>query len=167
MKTIAELIKREFSRCIRNTDNAATMARLAECDKLFTDTIEGNEKAVAAGIEKIHNEETSPINYNREESLRSIIKLAYYAYRDNYLKFEELPTGKGFADVVYLPKHDSGWPALVIELKWDKSAEGAIAQILEKQYPDSLKDYGSEIILVGINYDPKTKEHECKIIKIN
>lgn len=158
-----EEIKREFQRCIRSTDNAATMGRLQECDKLFADTIEGNEEAVAAGIEKIHNEETSPISYNREESLRSIIKLAYFTYRDHCIKFEELPTGKGFADVVYLPKHDSGWPALVIELKWDKSAEGAIDQILEKQYPDALKDYGSEIILVGINYDPKTKKHECKI----
>lgn len=115
----------------------------------------------------MHAEETSPINYNREECLRSIIKLAYYTCRDHYLKFEELPTGKGFADVVYLPKHDSGWPALVIELKWNNSAQGAIDQIQDKQYPDALKDYGSEIILVGINYDPKTKKHECKIIRIN
>lgn len=160
-----EEIRREFQRCIRYSDHAETAKRLEESDKLFIDTINGDEQAVAAQIEKIHAEETSPIHYNREDSLRSVIKLAYYTYRDHYLMWEELPAGKGFADVVYLPKHDSGWPALVVELKWDDSAEGAIDQILNKNYPDALKDYGSEIILVGVNYDTKTKKHECRIIE--
>ncbi len=70
----------------------------------------------------MHAEETAPLHYNREDSLRSVIELAYYTYRDHYLQWEELPAGDGYADVVYLPPHDSDWPALVIELKWNKSA---------------------------------------------
>ena len=164
-----EEIKLEFQKAIREVDHAATLERLNESDKLFLDTINGNEEAVAAQIEKIHREETSPLHYNKEDSLRSVIKLAYYTYRDNYLQWEELPAGDGYADMVYLPKHDSGWPVLVIELKWNKSAEGAIDQILTKHYPEALKDCGSEILLVGINYDKDApageRKHECKIIK--
>ena len=52
---------------------------------------------------------------------------------------------------------------MIVELKWDKSAEGAIAQIKEKQYADALKDYSGEILLVGINYNRKTKTHQCVI----
>ena len=164
-----EEIKLEFQKAIREVDHEATLERLNESNKLFLDTITGNEKAVAAQIEKIHREETSPLHYNKEDSLRSVIKLAYYTYRDNYLQWEELPAGNGYADIVYLPKHDSDWPVLVIELKWNKSADGAIDQILAKHYPEVLKDYGSEIILVGINYDKDSpseeKKHTCKIIK--
>ena len=165
-----EEIKQEFRRAIREVDHAETRRRLEESEKLFLDTINGNEEAVAAQIEKVHAEETSPLHYNKEDSLRSVIKLAYYTYRDNYLQWEELPAGEGFADIVYFPKHDSDWPALVVELKWNKSAEGAIDQILKKKYPEALKDYGSEIVLVGINYDkdaePGNRKHSCRIEKV-
>ncbi len=52
---------------------------------------------------------------------------------------------------------------IVVELKWDKSAEAAVAQIRKKQYPESLREYSGEILLVGIDYDKKTKEHSCVI----
>lgn len=106
---------------------------------------------MAAQIERVHAEETVPIHYNKENSLRSVVKLAYYTYRDHYLQFEELPAGDGYADIVYLPRHDSDWTALVVELKWNKNAQGAIEQIKEKRYIDALKDYGGEVLLVGIN----------------
>ena len=164
-----EEIRREFQKAIREVNHKETLKRLEESDKLFLDTIEGNEEDVAAQIEKVHREETAPLHYNREDSLRSVIKLAYYTYRDYYMQWEELPSGEGYADIVYLPKHDSGWPALVIELKWNDSADGAIAQILRKKYPDSLKDYGSEILLVGISYDKNApageRKHTCRIVK--
>ncbi|MBR4182347.1 MAG: AAA family ATPase [Lachnospiraceae bacterium] len=165
-----EEIKLEFQKAIKYVHHEATVRRLQESEQLFLDTINMNEEAVAAQIEKIHREETSPLHYNKEDSLRSVIKLAYYTYRDNYLQWEELPAGEGYADIVYLPKRDSDWPVLVIELKWNKSAKGAIDQIMSKHYPDILKDYGSEILLVGINYDKDArsgeKKHECRIIKI-
>ncbi|MBQ8117026.1 MAG: PD-(D/E)XK nuclease domain-containing protein [Lachnospiraceae bacterium] len=95
-----------------------------------------------------------------------MIKFAYIAAIEQYLKIEELPSGKGIADVVYLPKRKSTRPALVVELKWNKSSEGAIEQIKEKNYPAVIKDYGGEILLVGINYDEKLKTHSCVIERI-
>lgn len=112
-------------------------------------------------------EDAAPLHDNREDSLRSVIKLAYYSYRDHYLQFEELPAGEGYADVVYLPRTDSNWPALVIELKWNKTAEGAIDQILRKKYPVCLENLGCPILLVGITYDRDAKDgqkkHTCRI----
>ena len=72
--------------------------------------------------------------------------------------------GKGFADLVFIPrKQFPDKPALVVELKWDKSAQGAIEQIKRKEYCRSLEDYQGNILLVGINYEVKTKEHTCII----
>lgn len=84
---------------------------------------------------------------------------------NEYTKIRELPTGKGFADIVYLPKKHSDKPAMIVELKYDKSAEGAIAQIKEKKYVESLKEYQGNLLLVGINYDKETKKHCCVIEK--
>ena len=97
------------------------------------------------------------------EELRSVIKLAYLAAVDHYIKIEELPSGKGLADIVYLPQRGSPYPALIIELKWNKSDESAIEQIKQKNYPAVLRNYGGEILLVGINYDLKEKNHQCRI----
>ena len=112
-------------------------------------------------------EETSPIHFNKEDRLRSVIKLAYYTYRAHYVQWEELPAGEGYTDIVYLPKQDSGWPALVVELKRNKSTEGAIDQIKRKKYPETLKNYCSKILLVGINYNKDApageRNHTCVI----
>ncbi len=77
----------------------------------------------------------------------------------------ELSSGKGFADVVYLPKKNTDKPALIVELKWNKSAEGALKQIKEKQYASWIEEYTGDILLIGINYDKKSKLHECVIEK--
>jgi hypothetical protein len=161
-----EEIKLEFQRSIHEVKHEATLKRLAESEQLFADTIRQNEDAVAAQIEKVHAEETAPLHYNKEDSLRSVIKLAYYTYRDHYVQWEELPSGEGYVDVAYLPKYDSDYPILIIELKWNKDVQTAIDQIKAKHYPDSFKEYGREIILVGITYDKETKKHICKIEKM-
>lgn len=158
-----EEVRREFSKAVRVVDHEETLKRLNESDKLFLDTIQGHADAVAAQIEKIHEEETTPIHYNKEDSLRSVIKLAYYTYKDNYMQLEELPAGIGYADIVYLPKKTSDYPALVIELKWNKTADGAIEQIKTRRYPKALDGFDGDIILVGINYDKDTKKHSCMI----
>ena len=119
--------------------------------------------AVAAGIEKAH-EEISILQYNDENSLSCTINLAFYFAREYYTMIRELPTGKGFADVCLVPrKHHLDKPAVVIELKWDKSASGALTQIREKNYGNALKDYQGNLLLVGINYNKTTKKHECII----
>lgn len=162
-----EEIKREFAKAIRGVKRADTIQRVRESDQIIYDTIHGNAEAVAAQIEKIHTEETAVLFYNNEQALRSVIKLAYFSYRDHYMKFEELPAGNGYADIVYLPKKNSMLPALVIEMKWEKSAQGAIEQIKNKNYPDAIADFGGEILLVGISYQKEAeaggRKHSCVI----
>ena len=51
----------------------------------------------------------------------------------------ELPSGRGLADLVYIPEKNSPLPGVVIELKWDESAEGAIKQIKDRKYPAILR----------------------------
>ena len=122
-----------------------------------------DEAAVAAGIEKAHDE-ISILQYNDENSLSCTINLAFYFAREYYTIVREMPTGKGFADICMIPrKKHLDKPAVVIELKWDKSTVGALAQIKEKNYGSALKDYQGKLLLVGINYNKKTKKHECAI----
>lgn len=165
-----EEIRLEFAKAIREVKRDETIRRVRESEQLIYDTVHRNADAVAAQIEKIHAEETAILFYNDEQALRSVIKLAYFSYKDYYLKFEELPTGDGYADIVYLPKKTSPVPALVIELKWNKSAEGAIAQIKDKRYPEALAGYGGEILLVSINYQKNAegehRKHTCVIEKV-
>ena len=148
-----EEVRLEFSRAIREDKRPDTMKRVAESDRLIMDIIHQNCDAVAAQIEKVHMETTNPLNANNENALRAVIQLACFSYRDYYLKMEELPTGLGYADIVYLPKQGETVPALLIELKWNKSAETAIDQIKKKKYPEVLRDYGGEILLAGISYN--------------
>ena len=77
----------------------------------------------------------------------------------------EFPTGKGFADIVFLPHKYSVRPAMIVELKWDQSAEGAIKQIKDKNYVQALEHYTGEILLVGVNYEKESKTHQCVIEK--
>ena len=74
----------------------------------------------------------------------------------------QLPSGKGFADIVYLPKREVDKPALVVELKWNKSVNGAINQIKERQYASWIQEYTGNILLGAINYDER-KGHTCVI----
>ena len=142
------------------------MELLGRSKKLLEDTMAGDGQAVAKAIEEIRDSQYAPTYYNDEQALRYVIKFAYIAALDQYLKVEELPSEKGIADVVYLPKRRSTLPALVVELKWNKSSEGAIRQVKERNYPAVLKDYGGEIVLVGIGYDAKKKAHSCVIERI-
>ena len=133
---------------------------------LFNATINKDVNTVAAKIEQIHMEYPSVIQYNDENSLSSVLTIAYLGTMNYYFKpVRELPTGRGFADFVYIPKPEyiNDYPALVVELKWNKNADTAMQQIRERQYPNSLLQYTGNILLVAINYDEKTKEHVCKI----
>ena len=133
---------------------------------LLNVTLDMDAEAVAKYVEKIHQEYASVIQYNNENSLSSVLAIAYLSAMEYYFKpIRELPTGRGFADFVFLPKAEyaEGYPALLVELKWNQSAEAALAQIKEKKYPESLVQYTGNILLVGINYDKKNKKHQCLI----
>lgn len=122
-------------------------------------------KAVADGVAAVHNETASILKYNDENSLKCTVLMAYFSTQTYYMPpAMELPSGKGFADVVYFPKKNMDYPVLLIELKWNKSAGGAIKQIKERKYTDWIEQYTGEILLVGINYDEE-KGHECIIEK--
>ena len=156
----------EFEQILAGTGaNRKWMDLLNRSEKLLKDTIAGNAKAVAKAIQAVRETQYAPTFYNDEQALRYVIKFAYIAALDQYLKVEELPSGRGIADVIYLPKRRSALPALVVELKWNKTSESAIRQIKERNYPAVLEDYYGEIVLVGINYDAVKKEHSCMIEK--
>ena len=160
-----EEVRLEFARTLREDRSPETMRRVRESDQLILDTIRGDEAAVAEQIKKVHRETTNPLNANREDSLRAVIQVAYFAYKDYYIKLEELPTGRGYADIVYLPRQGKGVPALLVELKWNGSADGAIRQIKDRNYPAALEGYGGELLLVGVSYDKDGGDYACKIEK--
>ena len=156
-------IASEFCNAVESAGWDTVADAVRKSDELLEATIRQDPDAVAAGLETAHME-TSILTYNNENALSCTIALAYYSAREYYLSFRELPTGKGFADIVYIPrKNHPEKPALVIELKWDNSAAGAIQQIKDKCYVESLADYRGNLLLVGVSYDPKTKKHQCCI----
>lgn len=158
-------IKKEFGTAVSASDWGEVSKALKNSADILNAIWQGRPMQVAEGIRQAHFE-TAHIQYNDENALSYTISLALFAARNFYTVYRELPTGKGFADMVYIPrKKFPEKPALVVELKWDKSAEGAIAQIKEKQYCKSLEEYTGNILLVGINYNKKTKEHSCLIEK--
>ena len=156
-------IRAEFVNAVSVSDWGEVSNALKNSADTLQAIWQGREKQVAEGIRQAHFE-TSHIQYNDENALSYTISLALYAARNFYTFHRELSGGKGFADLVFIPrKRFMDKPALVVELKWDKDAAGAITQIREKEYCRSLEEYHGKLLLVGINYDKKTKEHSCKI----
>lgn len=156
-------VSKEYMNAISTMDWHEVTDAVQESKELLEALWNLDEEKVAKGIDKAHRE-ISILQYNDENSLSCTITLAFYFAREYYTIIRELPTGKGFADICFLPrKKYADKPAVIIELKWDKTVEGAIDQIEEKQYVDALKDYKGNLILAGINYDKKTKEHCAKI----
>lgn len=159
-KEIAE----EFGTAIRDSyKNTKISEVLKRSETLIRETINGNAEKVAETLELAHEDETSVLRYNNEESLACAVNIAYYYARSDYLMVREFPTGKGFADLTLIPSKFCNKPAMIIELKVDKYAETGIKQIKEKRYQGKLKDYLNNIVLVSINYDKETKKHSCMI----
>ena len=157
-------IAQEYMRAIKVGDWGGLTQALNRSEELLRSTWAMDGEAVAAAMSAIHSETASLLKYNNENSLTCTVLMAYYSAKACYMNpIMELPSGKGFADVVYLPKRDTGRPALVVELKWNKSARGAIAQIRDRQYASWIQGYTGDILLVGISYDKKSKEHTCTI----
>jgi len=131
---------------------------------LLNATLACDEETVAKLVEQAHQDNTSILKYNDENSLSCVISIAYYAARKNYVMHREMPAGKGFADLIFEPRKNCNLPAFIVELKWNKSDEIAVEQVLKKEYTDALKNYSGDVLLVGINYDEE-KHHTCKILR--
>ena len=161
-----EEVRLEWVNAIDDEENYAPIMELIKTSKKLLDaTVEGNEEAVAKALDAAHTEVTNPLTYNDEHCFQSAICLAYFYANTRYTLFKELPTGKGYADLVLIP-YLPNIPAMVIELKHNKSAGSALQQIKEKNYCQALNNYKGDLLFVGVNYDEKTKEHSCKIERL-
>ena len=163
-------VRDEFVRSMKVTGLwKETIEAVLKSKQLLADTLAGKADTVADCIRQVHEQNSSILNYNNEQSLRFIVLIAYYYARERYNIIQELPAGEGFADIVFIPKpftDANAYPPMVVELKWNKTADAAIAQIKKKKYPDALAGFDN-ILLVGINYDKDSKEHECVIEKFS
>jgi len=139
------------------------MNALNASEQLLQATLRGDEVAVACGVDAAHDENTSILSYNDENSLACVLSIAYYYASNDYIIHRELATGKGFADLVLIPRKNVDSPAIVIELKYDKAVDTAIEQIKRKQYPAKILQYTDNLLLVGISYNRDSKQHSCCI----
>ena len=156
----------EMNNAIRATTWEPLVKTIQNSKSLLEATISGREQAVARGIDQAHDENTSILSYNDENSLACVLSVAYIWARNEYIIHREYATGKGYADLVMIPRRNVNKPALVVELKFNNTADTAIDQIKRKEYPSKISEYTGDILLVGINYDKETKQHTCKILNI-
>ena len=154
----------EMKNAVEKTNWTNVIKSLRQSEQLLQATLDGDCEAVARGVDAAHDEHTSILSYNNENSLACVLSIAYYYARNDYVIHRELPTGKGFADLVLIPRKNVESPAIVLELKYDKDADSAIDQILRKQYPAKVAQHADDLLLVGVNYDKETKTHTCKIL---
>ena len=153
----------EFLNAVEDTSWTRLVDTITASQRLLDATLARNEQAVAQAIDLAHDEQTSILSYNDENSLACVLTMAYIWARNEYIIHREYATGKGYADLVMIPRSNVSKPALVIELKFNHSADTAIDQIKRKEYPSKIAEYTGDILLVGINYDKETKQHTCQI----
>ncbi|MCR5455279.1 MAG: ATP-binding protein [Bacteroidales bacterium] len=156
----------EMRNAVEITDWTNVVDVIQNSENLLDAVIDGDEAAVARAVDAAHDDNTSILSYNNENSLACVLFIAFIAAKNYYEIHREFATGKGFADFVLIPYCHNDKPAMILELKFDKSADSAIRQIHEKRYTGRLQGYAGNLILVGINYDKDAKEHQCKIEKI-
>ena len=156
----------EMNNAVTTTSWWQLAKTLENSQSLLEATTAGNEEAVARAIDRAHDENTSILSYNDENSLACVLTIAYIWARNEYIVHREYATGKGYADLVMIPRRHVAKPALIIELKFSHSADTAIAQIKRKNYPVKIAEYAGDMLLVGINYDKTTKQHTCKIERL-
>ena len=163
-----EETRRELLHSVRDNHWPQYEGALKLSEQVVLATENKYTETVANLLAKVHEDKVPVLEYNSESALRYVVLMAYLAAEKDYLApLNEFLTGKGFADIVYLPKKVSkkGKPALIIELKKDASAKVALEQIKERDYVSRVKEYTDNILLIGINYDSKSKQHSCIIEK--
>ena len=156
----------EMDNAVKATSWEPLVKTIQNSRALLDATIAGNAQAVERAIDLAHDENTSILSYNDENSLACVLSVAYIWAKNEYIIHREYATGKGYADLVMIPRRNVSKPALVIELKFGHSADTALDQSRRKDYPAKIAEYTGEILLVGINYDKETKQHSCKIERL-
>ena len=156
-------VEGEMVRAIKSNRWTTVVDALRQSEQLLEATLKGEEEFVVRALDAAHDENTSILSYNDENSLACVISIAYYYARNDYIIHREMASGKGIADLVFIPRKNVDSPAMVVELKNKKSATAAIDQIKQKNYPAKIAQYTDDLLLVGINYDVDTKSHSCII----
>ncbi|MCD8074452.1 MAG: ATP-binding protein [Lachnospiraceae bacterium] len=160
----------EFAKTIRERKNLGYINRLAaESDRMLNATLKGDTKTMEEILAFAHNTETPLLDYNDETELTAVVNLVYLAARDSYYVERENKAGKGFVDFIFYPER-AGEDGIILELKVDDTPETAIAQIKDRKYMLKFqgkmaerKRHTGRVLLVGIGYEKKEKEHHCKI----
>lgn len=159
-------IRSVFKDAVTDSNWDGVVTALTQSQKLMDATLRKDSNTVAKLIRSVHIQNTSLLEYNDENSLSCVIAIAYYCAQNEYILKREVPLGEGYADIVFIPKKEVNKPALIVELKYDKSTDEAIEQIYDRKYAEELVDYTGKVLLVGVNYDSKNKEHNCVIEEI-
>ncbi|MBQ9243937.1 MAG: PD-(D/E)XK nuclease domain-containing protein [Proteobacteria bacterium] len=156
-------IRSEWIIAISNDSDYAEAIRIVNNSKLLLDkTVEGDAQAVAEALSAAYEQLMSRQRYNHEACLQCAIRFAYFYANTRYTIISELPAGKGYADVVFIP-YVPNVPAMIVELKRNKTTGAALAQIEHKQYFNVMDKYEGDLLLVAVNYDEKANEHTCEI----
>lgn len=155
---LMEKFRRTLSR-----DSMGEVKEIVDTSKeMLEATLQCDEQKVAGILEMVHDREIPFLQYNDENALSCVITLCYlYARKDFWIEREQ-KSGKGYCDYLFIPKKETG-TAIILELKVGKSCDEAIAQIKEKNYIQKVVGRCENALFVGINYDKKSKTHQCKI----
>ena len=156
----------EMINAVKSVRWTAIANALQQSERLLEATLRGDEQMVARLVAEAHKENTSIIKYSDENSMASVLAIAYYYAHGDYIFHREYQTGLGYADLVLMPRKNTSTPAIIVELKYNDTTDTAIDQIHNRQYPDKVAEYTGDMLLVGISYDKKTKEHQCKIERL-
>ena len=156
-------VRCEFEKVLHQAKHPELVKLVRASDELLAATQLLDAAAVAKAVSRVHDSNYAPKYYNDEQALCHTVKMAYISALDQYARVEELPTGHGLADVVFVPRRRSPLPAMVIELKWNLESAGAIRQIKNRSYAMLPADLADEVLLVGISYNAQTKVHSCSI----
>ena len=160
-------VQGEFIACIKDRGWEIIMDDIKASDSLIKAMLAGDEKRVEEAVEDAHDRYSSIFAYNDENTLASVLVLAFYSARKSHIMHREYASGKGYADVVFMPRQGKSDPAMVIELKVDDAVDTAIDQIKDRNYPQITKEYAGEIVLCGISYDKRSKKHSCRIERLS
>ena len=156
-------IRSEWINAIEDDKSYAEAIRIVNNSKRLLDkTVEGDAQAVAEALSAAHEQLMSKQRYNHEACLQSAIRFAYFYATSRYTIISELPAGKGYADVVFIP-YIPNVPAMIVELKRNQSTGAALQQIESRQYFNVMDKYQGDLLLVAVNYDEKTNVHTCEI----
>jgi len=156
-------LKLNFADNVKEAQYGRLSSSLAISERLLDSILKSDTSEVEKIIGTTHSEVIDSLEYNSEQGLYTTLLFSMYYAQKYYVFHREYPTGNGYADLVLIPISGQSRPGIIMELKYGKSADEALSQIKSRNYCHKVFDYTDNVILVGINYDKKSKLHQCAI----